>query len=49
MSTFNFPHIRKRSCRPYPESGAETVEDMLQFLILLNHLVPVFFSGDIVV
>ena len=26
MSTFNFPHIRKRSCRPYPESGAGTVE-----------------------
>lgn len=24
MSTFNFPHIRKRSCRPYPESGADT-------------------------
>lgn len=21
MSTFNFPYIRKRSCRPYPESG----------------------------
>ena len=28
---------------------ARTVEDMLQFLILLNYLVPVFFSGDIVV
>lgn len=33
MSTFKLPHIRKRSCRPYPESGAGTVEYVIVFLV----------------
>lgn len=35
MSTFNFPHIRKRSCRPYPESGAGTVEYVIVVLVAI--------------
>ena len=35
MSTFNFPHIRKRSCRPYPEFGAGTVEYVIVVLVAI--------------
>lgn len=35
MSTFKLPHIRKRSCRPYPESGAETVEYVIAVLVAI--------------
>lgn len=35
MSTFKLPHIRKRSCRPYPESGAETVEYVIVVLVAI--------------
>lgn len=35
MSTFKLPHIRKRSCRPYPEFGAETVEYVIVVLVAI--------------
>ena len=35
MSTFNFSHIRKRSCRPYPESGGGTVEYVIVVLVAI--------------
>lgn len=35
MSTFKLPHIRKRSCRLYPESGAETVEYVIVVLVAI--------------
>lgn len=35
MSTFNFPHIRKRPGRLYPESGAETVEYVIVVLVAI--------------
>ena len=35
MSTFKLPHIRKRSCRPYPESGAGTVEYVIVVLVAI--------------
>lgn len=35
MSTFKLPHIRKQSCRPYPESGAGTVEYVIVVLVAI--------------
>lgn len=39
MSTFNFPHIRKRPGRLYPESGAVTATTDRLFLLSYSEIV----------